>query len=257
MNLCRDIKDFILSYKYPKNQYFLVSFPNSGRTWLLYMINQMKELSNQPLNTLDHFIFNEHDSSEIIIENGFRNNPNDIFKYTGRLRYRRSSVIFLVRDPRDVVVSHYHQVTKRAKKPFYFNSISEFVKDDVLGFKRIIHYYNLWFNQKNVPNNFLLLKYEDFLTDGVNALKNLSIFLNLNITESDIEFIYKESSADKMREKELKNQLEGFTDFGKETNKLKVRKAREGSYLSELSSNDIAFCNKEMEKLNPYFGYTL
>ena len=257
MNLWRDVKDFILSYKYPKNQYFLVSFPKTGRTWLLHMINQMKELSNLPSDTHYAFIFNEHDSSEIIIENGFRNNPNDIFKYTGKLRYRRSNVIFLVRDPRDVIVSHYHQVTKRAKNPFTFSSKSEFVLNYTLGFKRIIHFYNLWFHQKDVPNNFLLLKYEDLLTDGVNTLKTVNIFLNLNITESNIEFIYNESSADKMREKEKENKLEGFKDFGKNTNQLKVRNANIGGYKLELSEKDILYCNKEMEKLNPFFGYKI
>ena len=70
-----------------------------------------------------------------------------------------------------------------------------------------------------------------------------------------IEKIYKESTADKMREKEKSNQLSGFSDFGKEINKLKVRKAIKGSYAEELTFDDITYCNKQMEKLNPYFGY--
>ena len=257
MNLWRDIKDFILSYKYPKNQYFLVSFPKTGRTWLLHMINQMKELSNQPSDTLDDFIFNEHDSSEIIIENGFRNNPNDIFKYTGRLRYRRSSVIFLVRDPRDVIVSHFHQVTKRAKNPFIFNSISEFVKDDILGFKRIIHFYNLWQKNKDVPQDFLLVSYENLVNNGIQELQKINYFLEINISKDSIRYIYEESSASKMRNKEINNKLEGFNDFGKSRNQLKVRNARIGGYKSELSEEDILYCNKEMKNLNTYFGYKI
>ena len=135
MKLWRDIKDFVLSFYYPKGQYFLVSFPKTGRTWLMYMLNQIKDLSNHPLKESKNFIFNEHDNSEIIIENGYRNNPSDVFRYTNRFRYRRSKVIFLVRDPRDVVVSHFYQVTKRAKNPFVFNSITDFVKHDILGLK--------------------------------------------------------------------------------------------------------------------------
>ena len=45
MILWRDIKDFVLSFYYPKGQYFLVSFPKTGRTWLIYMLNQIKDLS--------------------------------------------------------------------------------------------------------------------------------------------------------------------------------------------------------------------
>ncbi|MBT6815954.1 MAG: hypothetical protein HOA49_06070, partial [Flavobacteriales bacterium] len=114
MKFWRDIKDFILSYYYPKNQYFLVSFPKTGRTWLDYMLKQMVKQSKHPLKNNENFIFNEHDNSEIIIENGTRNNPLDVFKFTSRDRYRRGKVLFLVRDPRDVVVSHFHQVTKRS-----------------------------------------------------------------------------------------------------------------------------------------------
>ncbi|MGY8989872.1 MAG: sulfotransferase domain-containing protein, partial [Flavobacteriales bacterium] len=121
------------------------------------MINQMKEQSNHKLKKEKYFIFNEHDNSEIILEDGTRNNPLDVFKFTSRFRYKRGKVIFLVRDPRDVIISHFYQVTKRSKNPFIFNSISEFVKDDILGFKRIIHFYNVWKRNKDIPQDFLLV----------------------------------------------------------------------------------------------------
>ena len=255
MKFWRDIKDFILSYYYPKNQYFLVSFPKTGRTWLNYMLKQMVKQSNHPLKNNENFICNEHDSSEIIIENGTRNNPHDVFKFTSRNRYRRGKVLFLVRDPRDVVVSHFHQVTKRAKNPFVFNSISDFVKDDILGFKRIIQYYNLWFFQKDIPKDFLLIKYEDLLNQGVDTLSEINKFFNIDITKDKIEKIYSESSANKMRKKEKENKLEGFTDFGKDRDKLKVRNAKSGGFINELSEDDILFCNKEMKLLNSYYKY--
>ena len=257
MKFWRDIKDFILSYYYPKNQYFIVSFPKTGRTWLNYMLKQMVKQSNHPLKNNENFIFNEHDNSEVIIENGTRNNPLDLFKFTSRIRYRRGKVLFLVRDPRDVVVSHFHQVTKRAKNPFVFNSISDFVKDDILGFKRIIQYYNLWFFQKDIPKDFLLVKYENLLNQGVDTLTEINKFFNIDITKDKIEKIYSESSANKMRNKEIENKLEGFKDFGKDRDKLKVRNAKSGGFINELSEDDILFCNKEMKLLNSYYNYKI
>ena len=118
MKLLRNIKDFIHSFRYPKGQYFLVSFPKTGRTWLMHMIVEIQKRSESSV-----LIEETHDMSEIIIENGFRQDPNIVFKFTDRFRYRRSKVLFLVRDPRDVIVSHYHQVTKRAKNPFVFSGI--------------------------------------------------------------------------------------------------------------------------------------
>ena len=38
MKWWRNIKDIVLSFYYPPGQFFLVSFPNSGRTWLMYMV---------------------------------------------------------------------------------------------------------------------------------------------------------------------------------------------------------------------------
>ena len=251
----RDIKDLILSYKYPKNQYFLVSFPKTGRTWLMYMINQMKEQSDHRLKKYKYFIFNEHDNSEIIIEDGTRNNPLDIFRFTSRFRYKRGKVVFLVRDPRDVIVSHFYQVTKRSKKPFVFKSISEFLRDDILGFKRVIHFYNLWERNKEIPQDFLLISYEDLVNNGIQELQRVMTFLGIEISKDCVRNIYERSSASIMRDKEINNKLDGFNNFGKERNQLKVRNAKIGGYISELSEEDINYCNIEMKKLHAYFKY--
>ena len=60
-----------------------------------------------------------------------------------------------------------------------------------------------------------------------------------------------------MRKKEKANQLEGFNDFGKSRDQLKVRNARIGGYKLELSDEDIQYCNSEMRHLNSFFGYTI
>ena len=62
----RNFKDFVLSFKYPYGKVFLVSYPNSGRSWLNYMLlNVLKTLEIQDIN-----IQLTHDQSEIILENG-------------------------------------------------------------------------------------------------------------------------------------------------------------------------------------------
>ena len=252
MKWWRNIKDIILSFYYPSGQFFLVSFQNSGRTWLMYMVkNILKEVGKENL-----YIEDTHDSSEIIIEDGTRHNPYLLFNFTDRFKYLLSRVIFLYRDPRDIITSNFHQVTNRAKNPFEFNSKSEFVSHDIYGFSRVIHFFNMWHNNKSKPQSFLLIKYENLL-ENTEDLKKIMKFLNVDVSDKLIERIYQESTAEKMREKEKANQLKGFSDFGKEVNKLKVRKARRGSYLEELTAQDIAFCNKKMEKLHPYFGYRI
>ena len=118
------------------------------------------------------------------------------------------------------------RLQKEFKNPFVFNSITDFVKHDILGFKRIIHYYNLWYNNKEVPQNFLLVKYEDLYQNGVEELLRINKFLDLDVSRENIELVYSNSTADKMRNKELSNKLEGFNDFGNDRNTLKVKMLR-------------------------------
>jgi len=174
----RYLKDYLLSYTYKNNQVFLVSFPKTGRTWLSYMLDQIEAKSGKEINYLK-----THDFSEIVIESGKKQNPSLIFKYVKRYFYRRAKVIFLVRDPRDVIVSHFHQITKRTKKPMYFSSISEFVRHETFGFNRIIQFYNLWYNQRKISKDFFLVKYEELKNNGENELKKIFNFLEINIEE--------------------------------------------------------------------------
>ena len=116
MSFYRDFKDFILSYDYDLDKNFVISFPKTGRTWLRHMIDEMIKKSTYNLD-----VTFTHDHSEIITEDGVRNDTKFIFNHIRRKRYKRARVIFLVRNPKDVVVSHYHQITKRSLKPLKFS----------------------------------------------------------------------------------------------------------------------------------------
>ena len=115
----------------------------------------------------------------------------------------------------------------------------------------------MWYNNKGVPHDFLLVKYEDLYQNGLEELLRINKFLDLDVSKENIEMVYSNSTADKMRKKELSNKLEGFNDFGNDRNTLKVRNAKIEGYKNELSVEDIAFCNKEMRNLNRYFKYII
>ena len=237
MKLWRNLKDIILAFYLPKG-YYLISFPKTGRTWLMYMLGStMNRLDEELILNIE----SSHDSSEIVIEDGSKIDPNLIFHYTLRLRYLRSNILFMVRDPRDVIVSHFYQVTKRTNKPLQFKNISDFLRDERLGFKRIIHFYNLWYKNKKFAKRFLLVRYEDLLNDGIKELDRIIRFLNIDISISDLKKIYNDSSADKMRKLEIGRNLKGFKYFGDSINHLKVRRAKIGSYKNELSDEDILY----------------
>ena len=121
--------------------------------------------------------------------------------------------------------------------------MSSFIRNNELGFNRIIHFYNLWYKQKKVVRDFFLVKYED-LIENSDSLFLLSKFLKLKINYKVVEQIYDEHKFEKMREKELKGQLKDSMSFGNDENFLKVRKAIVGSYKNEMNMDDIHFCNE-------------
>ena len=46
-------------------------------------------------------------------------------------------------------------------------------------------------------------------------------------------------------------------EIRKDKNHFKVRNAKIGSYMHELDSEDILYCNIKMKDLDPYFKYKI
>ena len=61
MKLWRNLKDIILAFYLPKG-YYLISFPKTGRTWLMYMLRSINRLDEELILNIE----SSHDSSEIV-----------------------------------------------------------------------------------------------------------------------------------------------------------------------------------------------
>ncbi len=265
------VNDLQEMQKLDSNATYLVSFPKCGRTWLCFMLSEMiiKAYNLESEKTtvfVDKLtkkypslppIIPTHEDSVLTDERGNQGDVEKIFIYGGRLKYLNNRVILLVRDPRDVVVSHYYQITKRVKDcPIQINSLTEFVRHPLYGFERIIRFYQIWNSYRWMPKQFLLIKYEDLVIKGVETLQKVIDLMKLkNIDEDLIRNVYKTGEADNMRKMELQNKIEGMIFLDVDRNSLKVRNAKIGSYLEELSNEDIDYCNTLMKKLPKIYGY--
>lgn len=240
---------------------YLLSFPKCGRTWLNFMLKEAIEKIESKQGTESTALFIDHDQSAVVYENGKQPDPMNLFTYGNRLRYRGESVLLIVRDPRDVIVSHYHQVTKRSVNPIPFNNLSEFVRDPIYGFERIIRFYQIWAHNMNVPENFLLVRYEDLSSNGIDVLDGVCKFIGLeDFSQAELAEIYENSRPDRMRKLEVsegKSQKISSRSFGTDQNSLKVRKAKVGSYKEELSAADIEYCNSKMCGIPEVYGYSI
>lgn len=252
------------------NDVTIVSYPKCGVTWLLLMLSQLVEKASgldmdKPTTNLRSVTEQvpgiptvgwSHDCGDIISEAGARPDPHRIFLYTWRLGYWRRKVILLIRDPRDVAVSYFHQATKRSAKPMSFPSPGAFATDPLYGVARIVQFYRVWYHNRRLPKGLLVVRYEDLLTQGATELRRIADFLDLQkVDDALIEQVYDATRADKMRKMETKGAVAGMRNFGEGRDSLKVRKARAGGYVEELTTEEIEACNAELAKLPDMMQY--
>lgn len=164
-------------------------------------------------------------------------------------------VIFLIRDIKDTLVSSYFAAYKRDNK--FSGTISEFIRSDFFGIKKILMFYKKWDKTKKITKDFLLLSYEGLYRDPFTILKITLKFLgfkriNNNFIEKAVEF----SSFDKMKKMEKTDYFHiqilrsGYIN---DNESFKVRKGIIGGYTEYLSEEDIKYIDTMISKMgNPF-----
>lgn len=237
----------------------VVSFQKSGRTWLRLMLGKVleKQYSIKKIRL---------DTEYITL---FKPLPNILFSHAGCTKkhnklsfqriFRRKKIILLTRDPRAVIVSLFHDHTKRN---FWYegNNLSDFIRS-VWGLSKIINFMNSWAEEVKRRNkeDCLILTYENFYTKAAEELKRFLNFLELKHTDEIIAEAVQYGSVDSMRKMELNN---AFKDQRmapgdkKDQQSYRTRKCKLGSFKEELSKEDLSYIDQELKaKLDPLFGY--
>lgn len=263
-------------YAFRKTDAFLISYPKCGRTWLRLLIGKAIQLHYSLAETEENLFLNwKYSPAEQIpmIRVVHDNRPmlrKPAELETSKAQYQDKLVVFLVRDPRDVIVSSFFEMKNRArlfgenpyeKRSAAFNgSLPEFIHREVGGFDTIIHYFNIWAENRNQPKGFLLVRYEDLIQDPPGQVRKVLDFLNLmDISEQNIAGAVEFASFENMRKMEAEGKFQsGILKPAdrSDTNSYKTRKGRVGGYLEHLEQEEIDFLNRRIgEKLSPFFGY--
>jgi hypothetical protein len=249
-----------------KRKYEIVSYPKCGRTWVRFMLGNMFNeyfglgLDNDEMLELKKkvhyrnlripFIEMHHDGD------AYRKNAADIAFRTKR--YKGKRVLFLLRDPRDVVVSQYHQLSKR--QGLVHSDLSTFIRSEDGGLPCIVKFYNEWLAHIGVTREHMILRYEDLKKDTLGQLKRLRTFFGVEfIPDECLKNAIEASSFARMQKLEKKgaftNERMRPADPG-DTQTFKVRKGKVGGYKDECSPDDIEYIDGYiMEHLDPSAGY--
>jgi len=242
----------------------LLSYPKAGRTWARVLLAKLLEFmggdpKRQELIRYRHAppCYNGYDKTGMI-DNAF---VSDIFHL--------KKIIILARDPRDIIVSNYFQVTLREKEKWNFDgSMSEFIRDEKFGINDIINFYNVWFQNLQGHQDFMFLKYEDMKKNIMHELHCICSFLGINLGRSILKQIVEYSSFENMRKMDLDekdNLLSGCEALGgklynqyqgqEKEEAMKIRRGIVGGYVDYLNEKDIAYINERLKNLHFFYGY--
>lgn len=254
--LCRTA-DLFLSRK----PYYFISHPKSGRTWLAVALGKIvEELFGIP----HHAVLKPYHYLKIA-RPGL---PRIVFSHIGSGKLHADQhyfnpagkrIFFLVRDPRDVAVSYYYQLTKRKQK--FDGSIGAFIRDKERGIAKIVSYMNFFAERRRLCRDFVLLRYEDLHADMAGALGQICQITGLNASPELIQKAVEWSRFDNMQNRErqgfyTENLLELNPRNTEDANTYKVRKGKIGSHREELSAEDLAFLDDYIDRnLHPAFDF--
>jgi hypothetical protein len=209
-----------------------ISFPKSGRTWLRYVLVQLD---------LAKHIEIHHDGFEL--DNG-RKPPQDFSLEKHLRRYRNiDRLVFLDRDPRDVMVSLYYEVTDRLQDRFgWEGDISTFFRDPYFGAETLHAFREVW-HEMVKRRGFLQVTYEQMQADSVATMSQIVQYYGFDVGTAEIERAVAESTFDKMRAVEVSNAFpEDWLRVRRPDAALKTRSGRVGSYR-DLAAEDVAYLN--------------
>lgn len=231
-------KYFKKSYRIQENDIFIVSYPKSGNTWMRFLI------ANALYPKKDINFYNIH---ELIPELDYAKKDKmslrSIFKSHSIYNQKFRKVIYIVRDGRDVYSSYYHYLKPNMPKDMTFKN---FLVDEKYKLGFWSDHVTSWLNEWD-EENFILVKYEDLLSNSENELKNVLNFLNEEYDDDIISNACKASSFKSMRQIESE---EGRPNQNNDKVDKFVRKGEAG-YWDELFDDEAKeiFKNREGQVL--------
>ncbi len=245
-----------------RTQAYVLSYPGSGRTWLTLLIGKalIDELGIEGANParLNDLVRPGRGVPRVDVRHDGRPQlarPDEVER--DKSRFARKSVVLLVRDPRDAVISYYFEASKRRGR--FEGGAGEFLRHPVGGLDTLLTYYNVWAENRTVPRSFCLVRYEDLHADPVGELERVMRAIGRSPSRSTLEGAVEFSRFENMRKIEAKGFARPELDRRdpKDAESFKARKGKVGGYREYLSAGDIEYMNTRIEqRLSPYYaGY--
>ena len=289
LTLCRSLLDSLpFPVRYPRWNFsrhahtfraadaFVVSIQKSGRTWVrVFLTAYFSEWGKEnfapaarpaaaaavPALVYTHDLW-EHKAKEHLGE-----------RLRGKWLIPREDVLnkpilLVARDPRDVMVSLFFHLKKRAGT--FQGDLPALLRHPVFGVRRVVAIMNRWLGEWSGRGSFHLLRYEDARRDPFTTFAAALRFLlpTVALDEAALARAVDISSFENMRRLESGDDKAPGSELVGDLNKealrpknaddpdsYKVRRGKVGGYADYLSGADIEYLHRAVEELDPRYGY--
>jgi hypothetical protein len=246
---------------------FLIAHPKSGTTWLRLLLGTalcdafgrdrrgaLKEDLTRELGLPRMLTF--YDGTTI--RDGLTHRELEAELRRNRTTFDGRNVLFMARDPRDILVSHYFHGTRRIRGFYGFHgSLSQFIRSEQYGIRKVLTFYHAWAERRDRVARFLTVHYEDLHLRPQHTLRQALDFLGATKITDDVV-----SSAISFGRFQNMRLLEAEDFFGlpemrpedrADPESYKVRQGRIGGYRRYLSEHDADYLNETIAEIgNPF-----
>lgn len=237
----------------------LASYPKSGRTWFRFILSSylakafgleltpdlhsmfkvMPNFDMESVRGLPAFVFADHRPRPPLIAVSH-------LPYS-RLRFRTLPAIFMLRDPRDVMVSSYFHATRQKHR--FRGDIGGFLRDPEQGVASLTSYLNGWSAGLH-HRRHIVLSYENLSREPHAETARVLAFLGVEVRPRLLADAVEAAKFQNMQVLEQATGLPGHDYDRNDSESLRMRRGKVGGFADYLTAEQIEFiertCDREL-----------
>lgn len=167
-------------------------------------------------------------------------------------------VIFIVREPKDVLVSAWFHARYRTET--YTGSIQNFIRSPLTGIQKLVTARNKWWDNRERALQYEAMSYEQMHRDAADVLRQTLRFLDRwPVDEALITWAVDQTGFDAMRKMEIERTIDHGSmrpvrPLDDNPGAHKVRSGRIGGYREHLTESDIAYVDDWASQIRDPFS---